>query len=141
MAPKKKHPKRVRILDPEDFTPIDWAKIDPGIVDVVRFLRERGFDTFNSCQGGPGHTYERPSVSFLNNTGESFEEARERGVCSLLAGGYRDFSTNIHVYHGFTRRPEAGGWPTQVDVEFWVDEIPILPYARAARTGGRKRKT
>ncbi len=34
-----------------DFSP----PLDPGIADYVIALREAGIETFESCEGGPGH--------------------------------------------------------------------------------------
>jgi hypothetical protein len=38
--------------------------IDPGIVRVFRALNDAGVETFESCQGGPGHSRDRPTVMF-----------------------------------------------------------------------------
>lgn len=38
--------------------------IDPGIAKIVRVLRAWGVDTFESCEGGPGHAFPEPTVRF-----------------------------------------------------------------------------
>ena len=38
--------------------------LDPGIADAVEALRDAGIETFESCEGGPGHAYPEPSVRF-----------------------------------------------------------------------------
>ena len=38
--------------------------LDPEIEDIVKILREHGVETYESCQGGPGHSYPRPAVRF-----------------------------------------------------------------------------
>lgn len=38
--------------------------LDPGIAYAVEALREAGVETFESCEGGPGHSYAEPSVRF-----------------------------------------------------------------------------
>lgn len=38
--------------------------IDPGIVRAVRALVEAGIQTYESCEGGPGHSRDRPTVMF-----------------------------------------------------------------------------
>jgi len=43
----------------------DYAGLDEGIRFAVRLLRARGFDTCQSCQGGPGHSYDRPTVDLI----------------------------------------------------------------------------
>jgi hypothetical protein len=39
-----------------------YAGLDPGIRFAVRVLNAQGIDTCQSCEGGPGHSYDRPSV-------------------------------------------------------------------------------
>jgi hypothetical protein len=34
--------------------------LDPGIAEYVRVLLAQGVETFESCQGGPGHAYTEP---------------------------------------------------------------------------------
>ncbi len=36
--------------------------LDARIRDVVLMLRDHGFNTFCSCEGGNGHSFERPTV-------------------------------------------------------------------------------
>jgi hypothetical protein len=38
--------------------------LDAGIQDVVLRLRAGGIETFESCEGGPGHAYSEPTVRF-----------------------------------------------------------------------------
>jgi len=38
--------------------------LDPGITDAVITLREHGIETFESCQGGEGHSYSEPTIRF-----------------------------------------------------------------------------
>ncbi len=38
--------------------------LDPGIEKAVVVLRAAGFETFESCEGGPGHAYPEPTVRF-----------------------------------------------------------------------------
>jgi hypothetical protein len=46
-----------RELDCE--TPIDrWVSY------AVKVLRDNGIETYESCQGGPGHSYAEPAVRF-----------------------------------------------------------------------------
>lgn len=39
-----------------------YEEIDPEIRELVRWLRDRGFNTTCSCQGGEGHSYARPTI-------------------------------------------------------------------------------
>lgn len=47
-------------IETETFDP----PLDPGIESVVFALRSQGVDTFESCEGGLGHAYDRPTVRF-----------------------------------------------------------------------------
>jgi len=51
-------------------------EIEPGldapIAPVVRVLMENGVETFESCQGGPGHAYPEPTVRFYGERGAGF---------------------------------------------------------------------
>lgn len=42
-----------------------YQDLDPGIRFAVRVLHARGFETCQSCQGGDGHSYDRPTVDLL----------------------------------------------------------------------------
>jgi hypothetical protein len=43
-------------------SPTLYGDLDPGIRDLVRWLRDRGFNTTCACEGGAGHSYERPTI-------------------------------------------------------------------------------
>ncbi|MGI8519378.1 MAG: hypothetical protein ACR2MC_02000 [Actinomycetota bacterium] len=38
--------------------------LDPGIAHIVDALRAHGVETFESCEGGAGHSYAEPTVAF-----------------------------------------------------------------------------
>lgn len=46
--------------------------LDPGIAEVVFALRDAGIETFESCEGGPGHSYTEPIVRFHGSRGAGF---------------------------------------------------------------------
>lgn len=50
----------------------DYDSIDPGIVGALRVLREAGIETFESCQGGPGHAFAEPTVRFHGDRSEGW---------------------------------------------------------------------
>jgi hypothetical protein len=52
----------------ETFSP----PLDAGICDAVVVLRTAGIETFESCEGGPGHAYAEPTVRFHGGQGEGF---------------------------------------------------------------------
>jgi len=41
-----------------------FPHLDQGIAPAVRILMQAGIETFESCQGGPGHAYAEPTVRF-----------------------------------------------------------------------------
>lgn len=71
-------------------------KLDPGIRNLVVYLRQHGFRTFNSCQGGDEHSSPTAMVSLLsdNEYPGSFYETHMRLISILLLGGYREFAIN-----------------------------------------------
>ena len=48
-------------------------RIDPAIRREVRVLSENGIETFESCQGGPGHSSPEPTVRFHGNASEGLK--------------------------------------------------------------------
>lgn len=46
--------------------------LDPAIAGVVLALQAAGVETFESCQGGPGHCYPVPTVRFHGHQPEGF---------------------------------------------------------------------
>lgn len=48
------------------------AGLDPGIREAVEVLRRAGIETFESCQGGPGHAMPEPTVRFHGERNEGF---------------------------------------------------------------------
>jgi hypothetical protein len=62
--------------------PRDPGVIDAGIRKAVKCLQENGIETFESCEGGPGHAYPEPTVAFHGTP-----EAGWRGLGVCLAYG------------------------------------------------------
>src|ERR1035438_3855143 len=48
------------------------AELDPGIAPYVDVLDSAGIETFESCEGGDGHSYPEPAVRFHGVRGEGF---------------------------------------------------------------------
>lgn len=46
--------------------------LDDGITQAVLALRAAGVETFESCQGGAGHSYSEPTVRFHGDRSEGF---------------------------------------------------------------------
>ncbi|MGO9122425.1 MAG: hypothetical protein ACLQPD_33025 [Desulfomonilaceae bacterium] len=49
--------------DMKPFSEIE-SRLDEGIKEAVRVLREGGICTFESCEGGEAHAYPEPTVAF-----------------------------------------------------------------------------
>jgi len=56
--------------------------IDAGIRTIVDLLRLNGVETFESCEGGPGHCFHEPTVRFFGGRAEGF-----RAVSLALQNG------------------------------------------------------
>ena len=48
------------------------GEIDPGIAGAVAVLRGGGIETYESCQGGPGHAFSEPTVRFHGQPAAGF---------------------------------------------------------------------
>jgi hypothetical protein len=58
--------------------------LDRGIARAVRVLMEAGIETFESCEGGPGHAFPEPTVRFFGHREEGF-----RALAVALQNGLR----------------------------------------------------
>ena len=58
------------------------GKLDKGIESAVRTMQAHGIETFESCEGGPGHAYAEPTVRFHGTP-----EAGWRAISVCLANG------------------------------------------------------
>ena len=56
-------------------TPLDEVRppLDAGIRPYVDVLVANGIETFESCEGGPGHACPEPKVRFYGNRFEGFQ--------------------------------------------------------------------
>ena len=57
--------------------------LDSGIAPMVKVLLDAGIETFESCEGGPGHAYPEPTIRFHGDRGEGFRAlavAMQRGL-------------------------------------------------------------
>jgi len=53
----------------KDFDP----PLDKGIEQAVIILNDFGIETYESCEGGPGHCYPEPTVRFHGEHSEGFK--------------------------------------------------------------------
>ena len=58
--------------------PISLDVLDPGIRDTVALLHDAGVHTFESCDGGAGHSFRDPTVKFYGTTAEGW---RALAIC------------------------------------------------------------
>ena len=61
--------------------------LDRWISYAVKVLRDSGIETYESCQGGPGHAFKEPTIRFHGQQGEGF-----RAVSAALDYGLPVFS-------------------------------------------------
>jgi hypothetical protein len=47
--------------------------LDPGIKQAVELLQTAGIETYESCEGGPGHSYKEPTIRFYGGRSEGFK--------------------------------------------------------------------
>lgn len=47
--------------------------LDPGVRRYVEVLNDAGIETFESCEGGEGHTYPEPTIRFHGDRSEGFK--------------------------------------------------------------------
>jgi hypothetical protein len=50
-----------------------YSSLDKGIAFYVRILRDSGIETFESCEGGKGHSYPEPTIRFFGGQGQGFK--------------------------------------------------------------------
>jgi hypothetical protein len=90
----------------ETFSP----PLDPGIADAVKVVRAVGVETFESCEGGDGHSYAEPTVRFHGERGEGF-----RALAAAMQAGLRakDLRRTWPVIDGEPTGPywELTFWP------------------------------
>ena len=84
---QKARPCRTASPLPADVHPPAWVKrrlwgLDTGIRKAVECLQAEGIETFESCEGGPGHSFPEPTVRFYGTP-----EAGWRAVGICLAYG------------------------------------------------------
>jgi hypothetical protein len=88
-----------------DFDP----PLDTGIARQVMILRAGGVETYESCQGGPGHSYKEPTVMFHGGRAEGF-----RAMAVALQHGLR-VSNLKRVWRIEDGEPTGPAW----ELTFW----------------------
>ena len=57
--------------------------LDKGIENAVNILYNAGIETFESCEGGDGHTYPEPTIRFHGDKSEGLH-ALSIAICNNL---------------------------------------------------------
>ena len=93
---------------------LDLSGLDPGIREYVRILRDGGIETFESCEGGPGHCFPEPTVRFHGHRYQGFRayalaDEHELPVASLRRfwSAYRGELEGPHWEITFSRKDGA----------------------------------
>lgn len=63
--------------------------LDEGIKQAVQVLVNAGVETFESCQGGKGHSYAEPTVRFYGGKAEGFKALAVALQAGLKVGDLR----------------------------------------------------
>lgn len=78
-------------------SPRNAGVIDAGIRQAVKRLQENGIETFESCEGGPGHAYPEPTVAFHGTPEAGW---RALGVCLAYGLPIQSLRRVWHVLDG-----------------------------------------
>lgn len=84
-----------------DPVPLTERPIDAGILREVETLQAAGVETFESCQGGEGHSYPEPTVCFHGPQSEGF-----RALSVALQSGLK--VTELRRYWSIQDREPVG---------------------------------
>lgn len=80
----------------------DLTALDAGIRDYVRVLQDGGVETYESCEGGPGHCFPEPTVRFHGHRAEGLRAFAWADTHGLPVVSLRRFWT---VYRGELEGP------------------------------------
>ncbi len=78
--------------------------LDDGIQPIVLILRAAGIETYESCEGGVGHTFSVPTVRFY---GDRFERFRALAVALQHALPVQDLRRIWNIIDG---EPMGANW-------------------------------
>ena len=77
----------------EVFEPATDMPLDDGIKQAVLVLRSGGIETFESCEGGPGHAFPDPTIKFHGSAWAGY-----RALAVAMENGLR-VARLQRVYH------------------------------------------
>jgi len=62
--------------------------VDLGIVRGVKILKDAGFTTIESCEGGKGHSYAEPTIQFVGSHATGWAAMAELMTYGLPSGAW-----------------------------------------------------
>ena len=74
-------------------TKLDPKLLDDGIRDCVLLLRNAGFTTFTSCEGGKGHSFRHGTINLTLE--ESYSSFQRKLVAFLRSQGMQNFTVSL----------------------------------------------
>src|SRR5688572_23033731 len=63
--------------------------LDFGVESYVEALQTAGIETFESCEGSPGHSYPEPTIRFHGGASEGFRALAAAQAAKLPVAGLR----------------------------------------------------
>ena len=78
--------------------------LDAGVGQYVNALRQEGIETFESCEGGPGHAFPECTVRFYGGRGEGF-----RAFAIAVANGF-EVSDLVRIWPIVEGEPTGPWW-------------------------------
>jgi len=102
--------------------------LDPGIERAVLLLRAAGIETYESCEGGPGHAYPEPTIRCHGDKSEGF-----RALDIALKHGL-PVSNLRRLWTVIDGEPTGPTW----ELVFWKKLEPISPSKPPVESRGRQ---
>ena len=99
--------------------------LDRFISYAVKVLRDGGIETYESCQGGPGHAYPEPTIRFHGTQADGF---RALSVAVMFGLPVRDLRRAWTISDG---EPVGPHW------ELTFRKRPLVRLQREAERSGR----
>jgi hypothetical protein len=118
-------------------TPCNPHHLDPGIRDAVLLLRQAGFRTFTSCEGGRGHSFPHETIGLEPEGGYAGFE--KRLVAFLRSHGMQQFTVSLVTdYH--PDHPQGKRWVYLEGLDLLSEEKRRRVVAAVRRREGRLRR-
>jgi hypothetical protein len=76
--------------------------VDSGIRNAVSVLWEAGIETFESCEGGPGHSFPEPTIRFHGGASEGF---RALAIAMQAGLNVSELRSYYYIHEGLPNGP------------------------------------